>query len=255
MAKTRKAAATKPTATRDSLRSLFEEAKAAFDDAAPQRHTIAALVGRLDQVEAHRRTADEYATLWREGGDNGHGDLAGMNRARERDLLESINSLPGVEIIRRECESVGGKFTAERLREVAATLAKAKGRDSVMDLSTADVAAMLGGNPQEAKKPKLNREGRKLFFDGKQIAHYKRESPDQWTVLCAFDESGWPDEIDDPLPQRKSRDGEYRDSKEAVARTADNMTRKLKDDNRGRAPIIFATNGNRTGFRWRINES
>ena len=49
--------------------------------------------------------------------------------------------------------------------------------------------------------PKWNRDLRILSFDCQIVKQFKRAAPNQELLLSAFQESGWPNKIDDPLPQ------------------------------------------------------
>ena len=67
-----------------------------------------------------------------------------------------------------------------------------------------------------------------------------RDAPNQRLVLATFQESGWPERIDDPLPGRNGQDRKRR-----VRETAKSL-------NRGLAPGVarFHADGTGTGFRW-----
>ena len=42
--------------------------------------------------------------------------------------------------------------------------------------------------------------GHRLYFRGELIKRYRRPAPLHWLILSAFQEDGWPEFIDDPLP-------------------------------------------------------
>ena len=50
------------------------------------------------------------------------------------------------------------------------------------------------------QRPSWNRESRTLFFQGKPIKNFTKAAPKQFLMLDAFEELGWPNKIDDPLP-------------------------------------------------------
>jgi hypothetical protein len=81
-----------------------------------------------------------------------------------------------------------------------------------------------------------------LWWDGRVVKRVYRDAPNQRLVLATFDESGWPERIDDPLP---GQNGTNRKSR--VRETAKSL-------NRGAAPgtIVFHADGTGTGFRWRF---
>jgi hypothetical protein len=68
-------------------------------------------------------------------------------------------------------------------------------------------AAMMLRRKQKAApaiKPVFDADSRELSISGKVIKRYKRPAENQILVLTAFQESGWPSRIDNPLPPKKN---------------------------------------------------
>jgi hypothetical protein len=59
-------------------------------------------------------------------------------------------------------------------------------------------------------KPHWDRNRRALFLGDKLIKQFKEPAPNQETILAAFQEEGWPDRIDDPLPPIEGVDSKKR---------------------------------------------
>ncbi|WP_146118485.1 hypothetical protein [Blastopirellula marina] len=51
---------------------------------------------------------------------------------------------------------------------------------------------------------------RKLLFDQQLVKRFKWPAVNQEMVLCAFQEEGWPERIDDPLPPQAEQDPKRR---------------------------------------------
>ncbi len=72
-------------------------------------------------------------------------------------------------------------------------------------------------------KPHWDRERRILSVEGHPIKVYRQPSEKQEIVLCAFEEDGWVDQIDDPLP-RGAAVGDQ-DAKTFLRKTVEHLNR------------------------------
>jgi len=54
-------------------------------------------------------------------------------------------------------------------------------------------------SPGAAEVPRWNLESQVLSFGGSVVKRFRQPSPNQGAILEAFEESGWPEHIDDPL--------------------------------------------------------
>jgi hypothetical protein len=61
-----------------------------------------------------------------------------------------------------------------------------------------------------AESPHWNSQSRVLRFGGKVIKRFRQPSSNQEALLAAFEESGWPERIDDPLPPHGDVDPKQR---------------------------------------------
>jgi hypothetical protein len=80
--------------------------------------------------------------------------------------------------------------------------------------------------------PAWDETARCLRFRGVVCKRYKQPAPDQERVLATFQEDGWPDAVDDPLPPGK------------LVQTVESLNKRL-------AYIRFGLNGAGTGVCWR----
>jgi hypothetical protein len=97
----------------------------------------------------------------------------------------------------------------------------------------------LRGRPAR-KRPVWDADAGALWWNGAVVKRVYRGAPNQRLVLATFEESGWPERIDDPL---HGQDG--RNRKRRVRETAKSL-------NRGLAPatVVFHADGTGTGYRW-----
>ncbi|QDV81768.1 hypothetical protein TBK1r_06880 [Stieleria magnilauensis] len=58
--------------------------------------------------------------------------------------------------------------------------------------------------------PEWNADSRRLQIDGQIVKRFKWPAANQEAVLCAFEEEGWPERIDDPLPPQPEQDAKRR---------------------------------------------
>lgn len=90
--------------------------------------------------------------------------------------------------------------------------------------------------------PDWDPDRRELRLDGKLVKQYKLPSPNQETVLMAFQEEGWPPVIDDPLPPQPEQDPKRR-----LHDTVKSLNRSQKN-----RLIRFMGNGTGQGVRWEL---
>jgi hypothetical protein len=88
--------------------------------------------------------------------------------------------------------------------------------------------------------PKWDRDRQELSFGEATVKRYRLPSPNQETVLMAFEEESWPPRIDDPLPVRPGSDAKQR------------LHDTIKGLNRHQVHrrIRFMGDGSGTGIRW-----
>jgi hypothetical protein len=88
--------------------------------------------------------------------------------------------------------------------------------------------------------PKWDRQRRQLRVGAEIVKEFKLPSPNQETVLMAFEEEGWPPRIDDPLPPQPQLDPRRR-----LHDTIKALNRKQKQ-----YLIRFRGDGSGEGIRW-----
>ena len=92
--------------------------------------------------------------------------------------------------------------------------------------------------------PHWDAESRKLRVDGILVKRFKWLAANQEAILCAFEEEGWPEKIDDPLPPHREQD-----SKRRLADTIKCLNRKQVTE-----LIHFHGDGTGEGVTWeRLN--
>jgi hypothetical protein len=89
-------------------------------------------------------------------------------------------------------------------------------------------------------KPKWDRQRRQLRVGSEIVKEFKLPSPNQETVLMAFEEEGWPPRIDDPLPPQPQLDPRRR-----LHDTIKALNRKQKHN-----LVRFRGDGSGEGIRW-----
>jgi hypothetical protein len=83
-------------------------------------------------------------------------------------------------------------------------------------------------------KPRWEKDHRELWYGEILCKKYKRSAPNQEQILDSFQELGWPNRIDDPLPPGR------------LADTIDNMQESLRE-----SPITLERDGTGKGIVWR----
>ncbi len=89
--------------------------------------------------------------------------------------------------------------------------------------------------------PKWDSDRRELSLDGVILKHFRRAAPNQERLLQAFEEDGWPHEIDDPLPRTNG------------VLPGERLRETIKRLNRSVAPRLIRFGGDGSGQRvvWR----
>lgn len=85
--------------------------------------------------------------------------------------------------------------------------------------------------PPPPVTPVWDRTARRLTYRGEECKAYRRGAREQEKILAAFEEEGWPEAIDDPLPKGK------------LAKTVESLNQRLQH-------IRFTRNGAGTGVLW-----
>ncbi len=91
-------------------------------------------------------------------------------------------------------------------------------------------------------RPHWNAEARELSVDGQLVKRFKSPAQNQETVLCVFEEEGWPSRIDDPL---SGGNGHRQDSKRRLNDTVKGLNQYHATD-----LIRFASDGTGEDVRW-----
>ena len=108
--------------------------------------------------------------------------------------------------------------------------------------------ARKGGSAMKASsvRPVWNARLRELRVGGQLVKRFRVPAVNQQTVLMAFEEEGWPERIDDPLPSRSERT-----QRRALHDTVGALNRAQVH-----SLIRFGADGSGEGIRWEfVNES
>ena len=127
----------------------------------------------------------------------------------------------------------GGTTDRDRIGAGAGAKAVSKSTEST-------VAAADAESEPAAARPQWNRGKKELRLGGKLIKRFRQIAKNQFLVLDAFQELGWPSAIDDPMP------GGQVDAIQRVQDTAKSLNDGMVTD----SAVRFSTNGNGTGFIW-----
>jgi hypothetical protein len=95
-------------------------------------------------------------------------------------------------------------------------------------------------NGLEPLRPHWDLDQRELYLGAQLVKRFKLPSPNQQTILMAFEEEGWPPRIDDPLPHNS-----HIDPKRRLRDTIKSLNRKQK-----RGQLRFMGDGTGQGIRW-----
>lgn len=165
-------------------------------------------------------------------------------------------SLPGAP--RREFRGQGGLSLFKR----SCFVLTAAGREAAEQLPAPETAVSVNGLPPwatasspssspfgtnghgdgQSLSPCWDRDRHQFRVDGVLVKEFKVYSPNQETVLAAFQEEGWPPRIDDPLPQHAEIDPKRR------------LHDTIKSLNRNqRSPLVrFMGDGSGEAVRWEL---
>ena len=97
-------------------------------------------------------------------------------------------------------------------------------------------------NPPSRIIPSWKQDRREFWYNGKCLKAYKQKAQNQTAVLAAFEEEGWPDKIDDPLP------GTIHEPKARMRDT-------IRSLNYGQKQILFSADGTGEGILWEPKNS
>ena len=113
--------------------------------------------------------------------------------------------------------------------------------DVTLEAASPRVGICQIGGPDEALgRPKWDHQRRQLRLGSQLVKEFKLPSPNQETVLMAFEEEGWPPRVDDPLPPIARLDPRRR-----LHDTIKALNRKQKQQ-----LIRFRGDGSGEGIRW-----
>ncbi|MBI2824597.1 MAG: hypothetical protein HYX69_07930 [Planctomycetia bacterium] len=128
----------------------------------------------------------------------------------------------------------------------AAVARDACSAESVLALARPVEPVHLGPAAPDARAvPKWDHQRRQLRVGGRIVKEFKLPSPNQETVLVAFEEEGWPARIDDPLSPVSPLDPRRR-----LHDTIKALNRNQK------APLIrFMGDGSGEGIRWEVSQA
>jgi hypothetical protein len=74
--------------------------------------------------------------------------------------------------------------------------------ERILTTISRDVGQTLQQDSKDVARPKpqWDAQRRELRFQGVVVKRFRKPAPNQELILAAFEESGWPPRIDDPLP-------------------------------------------------------
>jgi hypothetical protein len=101
------------------------------------------------------------------------------------------------------------------------------------------------GTTHVAVKPRWNGARRELTLNGTVVKRFRVPAQNQEVILSAFEEEGWPDHIDDPLPGSGDIDPLTR-LHDAINRLNGRQTHRL---------LRFCGNGTGTGVSWELRQT
>jgi hypothetical protein len=92
--------------------------------------------------------------------------------------------------------------------------------------------------------PVYDKDRRELWFKGRLVKRLRQPAGNQELILLAFQEQGWPDAIDDPLPGNADQDRQER---------LHNAIRRL-NKHQHEATILFRRNGSGSRILWQAGD-
>lgn len=139
--------------------------------------------------------------------------------------------------------AAGADFAAKVLQEAPAEFVgvghTGRGRSAAMIRPRQDEPDTVS---ESVMKPRWNISRRELSVAGQLVKRFRVPAQNQELILCAFEEEGWPDCIDDPLPMTSDRDTQTR-LHDAINRLNGRQANPL---------LRFHGNGNGTGVSWEV---
>jgi hypothetical protein len=105
-------------------------------------------------------------------------------------------------------EAANGAAAAQELQTQSRFVLTEAGCRLAWQVAAAPVGPRLAGQtcrrpPAPGEKPRWDRAARELWFAGAVVLRFRRGARNQERLLEAFQEQGWPPEIDDPLPRHR----------------------------------------------------
>lgn len=149
----------------------------------------------------------------------------------------------------RDIERTGGLVFSRRTcfiltpdgAQFAARLLGMPGNGRRQDVASDRVfMALEAGGATPQPQPSWDRDRHRLLVGADLVKEYKVPSPNQETILTAFEEDGWPPRIDDPLPMAPSI--------EPKRRLQDTI--KSLNRNQRQRLLRFMGDGTGEGVRW-----
>ncbi len=125
----------------------------------------------------------------------------------------------------------------------AATARVLCGGDAVSTLGNPAASCHLMAAELQPSRPKWDDQRRQLRVGSEVVKEFKLPSPNQETVLTAFEEEGWPPRIDDPLPPLPQLDPRRR-----LHDTIKALNRKQRH-----LLVRFMGDGSGEGIRWEFS--
>jgi len=114
------------------------------------------------------------------------------------------------------------------------------GRDGVVALGVPAASCRIVAEEESPQRPTWDDQRRQLRVGTEIVKEFKLPSPNQETVLMAFEEEGWPPRIDDPLPPLPQLDPRRR-----LHDTIKALNRKQRNFR-----VRFMGDGSGEGIRW-----
>lgn len=138
--------------------------------------------------------------------------------------------------------ATGAEFAAKVLQEAPAEFFVAGLSDHSGPTARTGPHVDTGALSEFIVKPRWNIARRELSVAGQLVKRFRVPAQNQELILCAFEEEGWPDCIDDPLPMTSDRDTQTR-LHDAINRLNGRQANPL---------LRFHGNGNGTGVSWEV---
>lgn len=156
----------------------------------------------------------------------------------------------------REFRSTGN-LTFSRRTCIVLTEAGIKVAKSQCSPSSNGRASSVSSNRQVTSNqslpvPQWDAESRKLQLDDQLVKRFKWPAVNQEVVLCAFEEDGWPERVDDPLPPQPDQDSKRRlaDTIKCLNRKQVNKLIHFRGDGTGQGIVWERVDGN-----WKMDNS